>query len=257
MVERGSNPAGVGEVVAESTNLLLEQNNKLGLSVIAALSSQEIGNMDEVLAALDLMERIASVSRSLLETRGDAIYKNGGRSQPSESGEVDSVVPAGFEPKEQPGITENVGPKTFGELLDSKIDNYFGDCEFVPKKVVQGLIGVVPTRRVAGELGIKPKNYKLKLEEAKIIVRKAVTKPQANFKFGGGFLDRQRMILSFFVGKGGSSLLDNYSEVIGYDWVKNPTVEYDTAMEIRGVRVLDNLIEKQNKALHAAPTGLD
>lgn len=87
MAEREADSLSLGETVADSTRIILEQNNRLGLGVLATLGSGEIKNMDEVVAALDLMGALANVSRTLLESRGGAIYKNGVCSQSAESGD--------------------------------------------------------------------------------------------------------------------------------------------------------------------------
>lgn len=259
MVERGGEQKPkLHEVVVESTNTLLETNVRLSIGVVAALSSEGGGDRDEVFAALDLMERIANVSRNLLETRGDAIFGKNGVHQNDSNGESIKIEASG-QPEEESGPSrepEVVGPKTFGELLESKIDELLphNKKSYKKKELYDLLNNKNGTKKAILDAGYVNQKKTFTRDETASVVRaiaiggRSMTKPKERY-------DRAQIAASIF--STSRKLLNDYSQLVGHDWKTDPEVDLKTFGEIRGILQIDKLINKQKTALQEPSTSLD
>lgn len=225
-------PGEIHTAIRESLKKLSEQSLAVNETVTQALSNGSV-DVPGVIAALELTSQISTTMQSFLEHQGQVIFSADQHLQPSTTDAEDENNPDPIEPE---------GPQTFGELLRSRIENDLlpKDKDFFRKseiyKIAMNASGV---RKAALAEDIPPKKSKLTREQVIIILYRLFTTPAGSFKNRQESYSLQEFKKSF---PQTGDLVNRFSQEINYDWQKNPKIDYETAMEIRGLIELDKVL---------------
>lgn len=229
------------DAISEVVVSVIEQNNRLGLIVVNTISNGKITDPNELIAALLLMEKLSVTSRELIEAKGETIFSNNGAKP------IDSVFekPQEIPNEENKEPTEKDGPKSFSELLDVRIDEFLPDSDFIKKSQIKAILKNNSTvKRISQDLGFPPKKGKFTREEATLITREFLRKPSGIMRKQDKYT-YQEIKSSLFIGRGAK--LNEFSDEIGFHWIENPTIDFATMKDIRGLVALDKLKAKIEK----------
>lgn len=212
----------------------LAQSARLANQVSETIKGDNLdGRLDEVAAALEMIERGSFAARVFLETRGVIVF--------GDKGDGDEDRQKELAPDQDDTILK---PTTFAHLLRQRIEGYLpeGKDQFIRTEVIS-LVADNPRARVGAEqlwqeLGIEDP---AKRSEAADFAYRFLTTPAANMnqRETHTFSDLR---LSFQLYGG---ILEDWSKEIGYDWSVHPTVNRETMLQIRGLTQLNRLLERK------------
>lgn len=189
---------------------------------------------DQMAAALGFVEQFSGATRRLLEASGSAISfsNNGSQENPVASLQYPQ------DPAEDP---PDLKPRTFGQLLRQQVEALFPE-DRTAWSLAQ-IKGTIKVKRVSIKnfinAGIDKKGSdNFSRGEAILVTIANLTTP------GGRLVPQEQytsgdVIRSFLIS---SPQLNRWSQQVGYDWKAHPAVDFDTAMQLRGLHVLETRI---------------
>ena len=233
------NPNQIKATIKESLGKLSEQSFSVQEAITQALRDGSV-DLQALIAALELSGQLNLTMESFLKNQGEVVFAEGQFTQPTAV--VDSE-----EDKTEPSLAEC--PKTFGELLRAKIDSELlptGRDVFPKSEIFEAARNRELTRKAAVAEGFKPHKHNFTREETIQIIYRVFTTPSGAFKKRQEFFSLQDIKASFFPTH--RDLLNQLNSAINYDWSQNPTVDYQTAMEIRGLVQLQRIVTGEKVA---------
>ncbi|MDP3998274.1 MAG: hypothetical protein Q8P89_01500 [bacterium] len=237
----GNNEVDKSSTLRESVDNTLAQIGKLGQGLVRTVEAGQVGQFrPEVVAALAWIRGLAEAGEKFIGQYGGVIYDGDG----AKSGEtvIGAAAVALTETKAKAEGTEpeRVGrPTTFGELLQLRINQALPRkkqfiWEDLSKYAIRGGIKSVK------EQGLLNKK-KFSRQEAAVIVWRLLTSPTATLATRESYAKKQA-INSFRLHK---DQLDKWCNEIGYVWGKNDEVDFETAMQVRGLGYLEDVLASQ------------
>ncbi len=240
---REQKPDGIRTTIAESLSRISEQSTKVQETITQALKNGSV-DLPAVIAALELNGQFSATMQSFLEHQGQVVFSKEQSVQPT-------VTDNSEKSRYEPSLPE--GPKTFGELLRAKIDNELLPADkdsFTKSDIFEAARDTSGIRRASLAEGISAYKSKLTREQVIKIIYRFFTTPQAHFKKRQDSYSLQEFKKSFV--KAGN-LISELSQEINYDWSQNPTVDYQTAMELRGLVNLEKVLTGEKVAKKGRP----
>lgn len=236
-------PNGIRVTITESLIKLSEQSSMVQETMTQALKNGSV-DLPAVIAALELSGKLSATMQSFLENQGGIIFQEGQSIQPTA---ID-----GKEDKDESSLPE--GPKTFGGLLRAKIDNELlpaNNGSFTKSEIFEAAKNKKAVRKAASAEGFDPRKTRFTRQEAINILYRVFTTPSGAFKKKQESFSVQEIRVSFFPTNSG--LLSQLIDKIGYDWTQNPTIDYQTAMELRGLAQLEKVLTGEKVARKGRP----
>lgn len=233
--EQGDRKPELREIMSGAVRTVSEQSSELMNRTVQALDDGGQVDVSSLIAAFDLNANLSLAVRQFLENRGQIIFP----------GEQAIKSPA-IDNNENRDLGESVspeGPKTFGELLRAKIDYELLPADkdsFFKSKIYEIAKDTSGVKKAALAEGIPATKRKITREETINILYRFFTTPPGTFKKKRELYSLQEIKVSFFPKN--LDLPKQLSGEIGYDWTQNPTVDHQTAMELRGLLVLQKVL---------------
>lgn len=239
----GGNEVDRSNTLRESVDSTLAQISKLSQDLARTVEAGKVGQFrPEVVATLAWIRGLAEVGEKFIGQYGGVIYTgDGAKSGETVIGTAAVVTPAGTKTEAEGANPERDGrPTTFGELLQLRIDQALPRkkqfmWEDLSKYAIRGGIKSVK------EKGLLNKK-KFSRQEAAVIVWRLLTSPTAVLAKREGDYTKKQAISSFRLHK---DQLDGWCKEIGYVWEKNDAVDFETAMQIRGLGYLEDILASQ------------
>lgn len=129
-----------------------------------------------------------------------------------------------------------IEPQTFGDLLFLRLDKALPDGqESFTREELERFAGDI---RAAKEILESKPGVSFSREETRKILQQILTTPGPNSTHKNSF--NKLSLMQTFSGLR-ANILNEFSSEIGHDWSKTPTVDFDTAMQIRGLGMLGKL----------------
>lgn len=243
-------PIGLRGVMPGVVRTISEQSSELMQRVVQALKDGEQIDVTSLTAAFDLNANLSRTLKEFLENQGKVVFPEGQPIKPSAiDGEGDKIVDS--------LITElsslHEGPRTFGELLREKIDSQLlppDKDSFKKSELFEAAKNKGAVRKAAAAEGFKAqKNIFTREETMQILYRFFIT-PAGNFKNIKESYSLQEIRKSFPMTEASINAL---SQEINYDCAQNPTIDYQTAMELRGLVNLEKILTGEKAARKGRP----
>ncbi|MEK7559539.1 MAG: hypothetical protein AAB521_04500 [Patescibacteria group bacterium] len=202
------------------------------------------GDMPTIIGSLAAAENLNKAVRETLQLRG-VVFSVDGITSTTTSLLEDEEIGIQDEPTVEGRREEDDDrPKTFGELLERRVDDDLlppGQDQFKASQLKSIVGNESGMRKAASQEGMK-RMRSYSREEAVRIIKRLLRNPLGNLK-KREYWTKQNITSSF-----PNVPVAKFEETIGqveYDWKKRPTVDHETAMEIRGLIVLMRLLEKR------------
>lgn len=230
-------------VMSGAVRQVTEQSSELMQSALQALKDGQQVDVASLIAAFDLNANLSQALKQFLESRGQVVFPEGQSIRPPAiDGEVD---------KDEPSLPE--GLKTFGDLLRAKIDGKLlpkDNDSFAKSEIFEVAKDTSGVRRAALAEGISAHQRKLTREQVIKVLYRFFTTPPGHFRKKQESYSLQEFKKSFVRA---GSLINELSQEINYDWTQNPTIDYQTAMELRGLVNLEKVITGEKVAKKGNP----
>ncbi|QQG43180.1 MAG: hypothetical protein HYW45_03190 [Candidatus Daviesbacteria bacterium] len=217
----------------KSSLTLIKQAHELSGLVSEALEKH--GSTDEVVAGLRMVEELGRSSRVILEGSGGTIFPNG-------SNQETAPVVA---PVNEATVAEVVKPTTFAQLLKLRVAELFDpQVPTVSREQIEGAVRGRGLRKAFEAVGIPFTAKTLDRGSAINIAYICLTTPGEKFKPGHSFNRRYLTKTFLFPKRLQIAVLFSWASEIGYNWHRNPTVNVEEAIGIRGLAILESRIAK-------------
>lgn len=226
-VEQRDRRPELREIMSGAVRQVTGQSSELLQRAVQALEDGKQVDVPSLIAVFDLTANLSQALKEFIERRGQVVFPEGQSTQPP------TIDVRGNEGKNELSLPE--GPKTFGELLKAKIDNKLLPADngsFAKSEIFEAAKDTSGVRRAALAEGIPAMKSKLTRDQAIKVLYRFFTTPRGNFRKKQESYSLQEFKKSF-VQTG--SLISELSQEINYDWTQNPTVDYQTAMDLRGL----------------------
>lgn len=235
----------LGNEVRKSVRELLERSRDLTAGALGALEDNGNPDIPVITAALQLSEGLNATVRGVMGG-GNTEHVIFSQNQYPQNEQVATLKYTSTTRHDLPTARENGNkPKTFGELLKVKIGEFLLDQqEFTKQEIYQFVKNVRGVRNIL----TKESRHKFNKEEVTLILAKILTTPfrvtEEKLKTKRSYSQRD-LAITF----GSHFTLENlarWSKEIGHDWIDKPEVDSDTAMQIRGLGMLEKLKERDS-----------
>lgn len=254
---REQRPSEIREVMSDAVRTVSEQSSKLMHRAVQALDDDGQVDVPSLIAAFDLNANLSQAVKQFLESRGQVVFQDGQSVQPPSDKNLDQSITAlseihDNEGKDEPNLPQ--GPKTFGELLRAKIERELlptDKATFWKSEIFEAAKNRNSVKKAAKEEGFSVQKRRFTKEEAVQILYRVFITPSGKFKKKQKSLSLQEINSSFFPSH--RDLLDQLSYEINYDWSQNPTVDYQTAMDLRGLAQLEKVVTGEKVAKKGNP----
>lgn len=234
----GVKPDEINVTIKESLSRLSEQSTTVQGTVTQALKNGSV-DLPSVIAALELSGKLSATMQSFLENQGQVVFSDRESLRPP-TDENDG------EDKHEPILPE--GPKTFGELLRFRIDDQLlpvGKDSFLKSDLfeIAKNKNAVKKAAVAEKFSVKKRLFTR--EEAIQILYCFFITPSSNFKNIQQSYSLQEFKKSHLQA---GSVISELSQEINHDWLQNPTIDFQTAMELKGLINLKRVLSGEKVA---------
>lgn len=208
-----------------------------------ALREDKLAVTPEVQAALGVIRELSLLSLTMVASHAEVIFpdeevkvaksrKSATRARLKPSTKKEGRAKKGREISER-----KTGSETFAGLLIERITAQFPSRKrTVTKKEILTITKKASAvkKAIAAEK-FPPRQAKFTRDEASRIIIRVLTTPRSNFKPEKSY-NRARLMNRFGFNP---KKLDELSNLAGFDWGKNPTVDTATALQIRGLAQLE------------------
>ena len=245
-VEKGDRRPELTEVMSGAVITVSEQSSELMQKVVQALQNSGQPDIASLTAAFDLNASLSQTLKEFLENQGQVVFPEKQSIQPTA---INNDVDEGN--RDEPSAAED--PKTFGELLRAKIDNDLlpeDRDSFAKSEIFEVAKNKGAVRKAAIVEGFKAQKTKFTKEETIQILYRAFTTPPGQLKKRREFYNLKEIKNSF---ERTGNMINRFSGEINYDWTQNPTINYQTAMELRGLVRLEQVITGEKVARKGRP----
>jgi len=211
--------------IAQTLMILTERSEVHARAVVDALRNGQTVDPEELSATLLTVEGLNSTARRIVDEKGKRILER-------------LRELAGTQPEK---------PKTFAELLKLVAEKVLpSDQDVFPKTALQKLLGDrrKTSKAIAGE-GLPKNQQDFNRKEAIGIVLRFLTTPNVRLLERESYTHAQIRCAFFQAISIGQ--LEKWSAEIGHDWTQNPTIDRQTAMQIRGLVQLDKVLALQQR----------
>lgn len=233
--EQGDRKPELREIMSGAVRTVSEQSSELMQTVVQVLKDGEQVDVASLTAAFDLNANLNRTLKEFLENQGRVVFPEGQSVQPA------AIDDRKDEERNKPSLPE--GPKTFGELLKAKIDNELlpaNNGSFTKSEIFEAAKNKKAVKKAASAEGFASRKVRFTRQEAINILYRVFITPAGAFKKKREFFSLQEIRTSFFPTN--RDLLNQLSGEVNYDWLQNPTIDYQTAMELRGLGHLEKIL---------------
>jgi len=217
--------------IARAVRDLLKQTCRIAEAGLRDIDDgQRQVDPDELTDAFLSIEQIGHAGFEILKDRGSLIFP-GDRVTPETARQEAGVV------------TKEEKPKTFAELLRIRIDEALpeGKDDFRRDELREFLQNNRGTSRAIVAAGFSKSRYRFSRDQATQIIWRYLTTSRRRFVVRESY-DRNQVRTTFFLGN--VKLLNELSAIVGHDWSRQQTVDYQTAMQLRGLALLEGITAK-------------
>lgn len=236
----------LGNEVRESVRELLERSRDLTAGALGALGDDDNPqDIPTITAALVLSEGLNRTVREALGGSGEHVIFSADQQHPQD-GQITTPEPIlGTRPDLSTARENEDKPKTFGELLRVRIREFLPDQQEFTK---QDIFQLVKNIRGAKKILAKESRRKFNKGEVTLILARVLTTPSrvAEEKLKTKQFYNQRDLAITFGSHFTLENLARWSKEIGHDWIDKQEVDSDTAMQIRGLGMLEKLKERDS-----------
>lgn len=219
--------------IAGSIRDLLVQNAQFAQDAKEAFERDDF-DPDEVSVVLQLGEGISQTVRTVFETGRTRVLFSRDHNAADQQ-ETLLLESATVSTQNNGTEIEENGPKTFSELLTLKLYQRLPDQ---PKFTRRELEIFTPNIKGAKSIFNSYQGSTFSREDTLKILQQVLTTPREHLRRTEEF-NRRTLLASFPSVK--STVLDKWSSEIGHDWTNKPNIDFQTAMQVRGLSMLEKL----------------